>query len=186
MSASNSLLRDIRHLLLLGGLLALLVAGFLWLRPKMIPATYGDRGQYREAALKELAERPSRMQADSVCLKCHEKVGEERAESLHKAVRCVHCHGLGHAHVAEAEKAAQSPGTKLTPAQTWDGNFLTSIDLYITKDRATCLSCHEAVVGMPKSFRKIDVRAHLEEQGASEPDSRETCFECHGGHNTAP
>jgi hypothetical protein len=39
---------------------------------------------------------------------------------------------------------------------------------------------------MPADFKKIDVAVHLEEQGASEPLSRETCFECHGGHDTAP
>lgn len=186
MKSIMTFIRDTRHLAVLAMLIAAIATGFFLIRPRMIPETYGQVGPYREAALAELAERPSVLQGDAVCLKCHDKVGAERAESLHKVVRCIHCHGLGVQHVAEAEKAATSPDAKPSPAQPWDGNFQTSIDLYVTKDRATCLSCHEEVVGMPKAFRKINVKSHLEEQGASEPESRETCFECHGGHNTAP
>lgn len=178
--------RNTRHLWILASLLAAGGTGFYFARERMIPESYGSSGNFRAAAMDELAARPSMMQADSNCLKCHEKVGEERTETLHKAVRCVHCHGLGREHIAEAVKAAKTPGSVVTKAKPWDGNFLTSIDLYTTKDKAICLSCHEAVVGMPKSFHKINLKAHLEEMGAKEPTSRETCFECHGPHNTAP
>ena len=126
------------------------------------------------------------MLADAVCLKCHVEVEKERVESLHKAVSCFHCHGLGREHVAQARKAAKSPVLSVLPAKKWDGNFRTHIDLYITKDKATCLVCHEARVGMPEKFKKINVARHLKEQEASEPKSRESCFECHGGHDTAP
>lgn len=178
--------RNTRHLWILLCLLTAGGTGIYFARERMIPETYGDIGSYRAAALDELASRPSVLQADSTCLKCHTNVGEERAETLHKAVRCTHCHGLGREHVAEATKAAQSPGTSIPPAKAWDGDFRTSIDLYVTKDKAICLSCHEAVVGMPKAFHKINSKAHLEEMGAKDPASRETCFECHGPHNTAP
>jgi hypothetical protein len=178
--------QNTRHLWILLCLLAAGGTGFYLARERMIPETYGQKGPYRAAALDELAARPSVIQADSTCLKCHTKVGEERAESLHRAVRCIHCHGLGQQHIAEANRAAQSPGASITPAKPWDRDFLTSIDLYVTKDKATCLSCHEAVVGMPTTFHQINSRVHLEEIGASEPASRETCFECHGPHNTAP
>ena len=82
--------------------------------------------------------------------------------------------------------AKDDPAVKVAAAAEWDGDFLTKLDLWMTKDRRVCLSCHEAAVGMPDDFKKIDVAVHLEEQGASEPLSRETCFECHGGHDTAP
>jgi decaheme cytochrome c component MtrC/MtrF-like protein len=179
-------IRNTRHLWILGSLLAAGGTGLYFARERMIPESYGNSGPYRAAALAELAARPSVMQADSNCLKCHTKVGEERVETLHKAVRCVHCHGLGREHIAEAEKGAKTPGSSITKARPWDGDFKTAIDLYITKDKATCLSCHEAVVGMPKDFHKINSKAHLEEMGAKEPARRETCFECHGPHNTAP
>jgi hypothetical protein len=179
-------LRDTRHIAILTLLIAAAGAGFLMLRERMIPQGFGQQGPYRAAALTEIAARPSVLQEDSLCLKCHVDVGKERADALHKSVACMHCHGLGREHVAQAREAAGSPSTRIEPAARWDGDFLTRTDLFITKDRATCLACHEQTVGMPGKFRKIVVASHLGEMGASEPESRETCFECHGGHNTAP
>jgi len=182
-----ALLRDTRHLWILLLLGVAGGAGFLSLRSKMIPESFGEHSPpYRGAALSEIAARRSVLPADSVCLTCHVDVGEERAESLHKAVLCTHCHGLGQAHVAQARRAAESPDLSVDPAREWDGDFLTEIDLYVTQDRTICLACHEAAVGMPEDFRKIDVEQHLEEMGAENPMTRETCFECHDGHDTAP
>lgn len=184
--------RDSRHLWIM---LFLVVAGgwgFLWVRGQMVPETFGQQGPYRAAALDEIKAKPSVLLADAVCLKCHTEVGKERHESLHKAVSCFHCHGLGREHVEQARKvelarkAGKSKGLTIPPAKKWDGNFRTHIDLYITKDKATCVACHEARVGMPAKFKKINIAEHLKEQEAEEPKSRESCFECHGGHDTAP
>jgi hypothetical protein len=178
--------RDTGHLWIL---LILLVAGgggFLWARAQMIPESYGERGPYRGDALHEVAAKPMVLQADKVCLECHTDVGEERAGTLHEAVRCIHCHGLANDHVAVARKAADGAELSVPAAAEWDGDFMTHIDLYITQDRATCVVCHESRVGMPEDFKKIIVAEHLEEMGAEEPASRQVCFECHGGHDTAP
>ena len=155
-------------------------------RSLLVPRDFGTLGPYRASALAEIAARPSRFPADATCHACHESVEHERAGKAHEAVRCAHCHGLGTEHVRLALAAKDDPTVTLPAASEWDGDFLTKLDLWVTKDRATCLSCHEAAVGMPEGFKKIDVASHLEEQGASEPLSRETCFECHGGHDTAP
>lgn len=181
-----SFLRDTRHLWLLLAALTAAGVGFAAVRRQAAPKTYGQQGPYRTAALTEIAARPSVLSADASCAECHQEVHEERAESLHNAVRCVHCHGLGLVHMAEARKAASSAAHKIPPAVDWDGDFMTSLDLYVSKDRKLCLSCHETVVGMPKDFKQIEVAAHLEEMGASDPADKETCFECHGPHNTAP
>lgn len=179
-------LRDTGHLWIVLFLILAGGAGFLWARTQMIPASYGERGAYRAAALGEIAAKPMMLPADKVCLECHGDVGEERAESLHKAVLCIHCHGYGREHIALAREVAASGEGSVPPAQPWDGDFFTKIDLYVTQDRATCLACHESRVGMPADFKKINVAEHLEEMGADEPASRETCFECHAGHDTAP
>lgn len=179
-------IRDSAHLWLL---LVLLIGGgigFLLVRAQLVPASYGEQGAYRANALQDIASRPSHWHSDATCLSCHEKVAEERKGSLHEAVRCFHCHGAGAEHVKQATLAKQKPGTEIPKALAWDGNFLTKIDLFITKDKATCLSCHQSAVGMPADFKKIDLAKHLEEQGASEPNSPEVCSECHAGHNTAP
>jgi nitrate reductase cytochrome c-type subunit len=161
-------------------------AGLLFVRSQMIPKSFGQHSAYRADALDEIAAKPSVLPEETECLKCHVDVKQERAESLHKAVHCMHCHGVARNHVAQALKAVASPGSQIDAAQQWDGDFLTAIDLYVTKDRATCLACHEEKVGMPEDFKKINVAAHLEEMGAEEPSRREVCFDCHGPHDTAP
>jgi hypothetical protein len=157
----------IRHSAHLWFLLLLIVGGgvmFLVIRSRLVPASYGEKGSYRADALQEIAAKPSRWHADADCLACHASVAEERSGSLHEAVRCFHCHGIGTAHVQQARLAAEAPETQIPAADAWDGDFLTSIDLYVTKDKAICLSCHQNAVGMPADFKKIDVAAHLEEQ----------------------
>ena len=178
--------RDAFHLWVLFFLIVTGGSGLLWVRNQMVPETFGQQGPYRAAALDEIKAKRSVLVADTVCLQCHVDVKKERAESLHKTVSCFHCHGLGREHVALAQKAAKSPGLSVPPSKKWDGNFMTHIDLYITKDKAICLVCHEKRVGMPKNFKKINVAEHLKEQEAEKPKSRESCFECHGGHDTEP
>ena len=178
--------RNTRHVWILLFLILVGGAGFQTIRTALIPATFGQQGPYRAAALETIAAQPSVFPADTVCHECHEDVQEERAESLHVAVACVHCHGLARNHIAQARKAAESQSESIDPAEEWDGKFPSAIDLFVTQDRNTCLVCHDAVVGMPEDARKIDVAEHLEENEAEEPESRETCFECHGGHDTAP
>ncbi len=177
---------DTRHLWALGAFLAAVGLVGMVVRRELLPDDFGRQGPYRTSALADVAAQPSRFPSDATCHACHESVHEERAGKAHEAVRCAHCHGLGVEHVALARNRVADPATILPPAAEWDGNYLTSLDLWVTKDRAICLSCHEAVTGMPADFKKIEVDAHLEEQGASEPLSKETCFECHGGHDTSP
>ena len=180
------LIRNTRHILLL--LLLIIIGGVVFQvgRTALLPETFGEQGPYRTAAVLAEASQPSVFPADAVCHECHSDVQEERAETLHAAVSCVHCHGYARDHIVQARKAAESPEHPIPPASAWDGKFPTGVDLFTTKDRTTCLVCHESVLGMPEDFKKIIVAEHLEEMGADEPESRETCFECHGGHDTAP
>ncbi|MDP6447193.1 MAG: hypothetical protein QF805_25585 [Pirellulaceae bacterium] len=171
--------KDTFHLWILLVLIAAAGAGFLWARNEMHPASFGDLGPFRADALKELASKSKVLPSDATCLECHSEVGDERAGTLHEAVRCYHCHGGAADHIAEANDS--SP----LPAKKWDGKWRSTTSLFITKDLATCLVCHESQIGMPKDFKKINVAEHLEEMGAEEPESRATCFECHGPHDTA-
>ena len=179
---------ETKHLWILLSLIALGGYASWAIRNQFVPATYGDQsgryGPYRAAALAQIAARPSLFIADSVCHECHEEIQEERDEMPHMAVRCFHCHGVGREHVSQARLAADSPDASIAPAKEWDGDFFTKIDLYVTKDRASCLVCHEEAVGMPEWFQKINVADHLEENEPEDPASREVCWQCHGGHNT--
>lgn len=175
--------RDTRHLRIVVFLIVVGGAGAMFVRSQLIPPDFGERGPYRAAALDEEAAHPLILQSDATCVKCHMDVHEERAESPHKAVRCLHCHGNGREHIAAAMAAEDSPDSVIPPAEEWDGDFQTGIDLFITQDRATCLACHLSVVGTPESFRSINVSEHLEEQGADEIESPNVCYECHDGHS---
>ena len=186
MSRPFDFLRQTAHLWLVLVLIAAAGAGYLLLRGAVLPESYGQLGPYRAAALDEIAARPNYWQSDATCLACHANVGEQRAGSLHEAVRCAHCHGVGKTHVAQAQLAAAGPGITISKAVAWDGKLDSRLDLFITKDRDICLSCHEAAVGMPADFHKITAAEHLDSQGAADVDARDACFECHKGHNTAP
>ncbi|MDG1895623.1 MAG: hypothetical protein P8J37_11995 [Fuerstiella sp.] len=175
--------RHTRHLRILAFLVIAGGAGAMFVRSQMVPTDYGQRGPYRTSALAEIASQPSVLQSDTTCLKCHTDVEEERSESPHAAVRCFHCHGNGRQHIADAEKAAEFPEHQIPEAKEWDGYFRAHTDLFITHNRATCLSCHTSVVGMPEAFRSINVAEHLEEQGAEDIAGGNVCFECHEGHS---
>jgi hypothetical protein len=175
--------RHTRHLRIVASLLAIGAIGAFFLRHNVVPEAFGARGPYRPAALEQIASQPSVLSSDATCLKCHSKVQEERAESPHQAVQCMHCHGNGREHIAVALKAAESPGSEIPKAAEWDGSFHSKQDFFVTQDRATCLSCHASVVGMPKGFRSIDMAKHLEEQGAENVNDKNVCFECHTGHS---
>jgi len=175
--------RHTRHLRIVASLLLIGAMGAFFLRHSVVPEAFGAKGPYRPAALDQIAALPSVLSSDATCLKCHSKVQEERAESPHQAVRCMHCHGNGHEHIAAALKAAESPGMEIPKAAEWDGDFHSKQDFFVTKNRSTCLSCHASVVGMPKDFRSIDMAKHLEEQGAENINDKNVCFECHTGHS---
>lgn len=176
--------RDNRHLWIL---LCLILGGgtvSLVVRNALIPESFGRLGPYRADALGEIAALRSTWQADATCLKCHVEVGEEREGSAHEAVSCAHCHGLGRVHVAQARLAAESKELSIDPAKKWDGDFLTTVDLYIARHRNTCLVCHRYVLGKPDDFLMIDVDEHLADVEPKNPNSPAVCLECHGAHDT--
>lgn len=185
-----SFFRDTLHLWILATIVVVGgVAGF-FARQQLIPETYGDKkGRYvvyRAAALDEIKAQPSVWIEDQQCLNCHTEVHDEREGTLHETVACYHCHGRGKKHIEEALLAQKDDSVEITPAEEWDGDFLTKVDFFNANNRKACLVCHESTVGMPKDFKQIVVDKHLKEQEAYEVDSPEVCFECHGYHDTAP
>ena len=183
MSKQFSIFRDTRHIQILTLLLIVAGVGAAAIRSQLIPKSFGQQGPYRSEALKRNSDLPQVLPSDASCVRCHQAVHDERAESPHQAVRCFHCHGTGHTHVAQAEKALTTPDSPVAAAAEWDRLFPSRIDLFKAKDRAICLSCHESVVGMPAGFRSIVVAEHLETQGAENTDHADVCFECHNGHS---
>lgn len=175
--------KDTRHLAILVGLLLLGALGYVGLRGVFVPASWGEvgNGKFRGDALKEEMARPAKLMGRDTCLSCHDKVKDSFGESGHAKLTCASCHGYGTEHVVKCKDA--KPGTKcferpkdssVAPAQ------LKGVDLYLAKHKDTCLTCHQKLVGRAKTFKQIDVKAHLDEQGPPEaPESPAVCFECH-------
>lgn len=183
MKTPFSFFRDTRHIQILLLLLLIAGGGAAALRSQLIPKSFGQQGPFRAEALERNAGLRRVHPSDASCVRCHQAVHDERAESPHQAVRCFHCHGIGQEHIQQAEKALTSTASPVNPASEWDHLFPSRVDLFTTKNRAICLSCHESVVGMPANFRAIVVKEHLETQGAENPEHEDVCLECHNGHS---
>jgi hypothetical protein len=144
-------------------ILLLAVVGALLLgRSLFVPATWGEYGWYRGAAIDDHRARPVSHLGDETCAMCHDDEFVVHAEGAHADVRCELCHGpvVLHANLEDGEKIAEMP---------------------IRRSRELCELCHRRLDARPASFPQIDVREHLTDQGVDlSPDA---CFDCHDPHS---
>lgn len=144
--------RDYAHVVRMVLVFAVLLGGFITWRAWMVPPDFGVFGHYRAGAITEIAARTPVHAGQAECVTCHEAAQEERVGSRHAPVSCEACHGpLGRHARGETDDAPIRPST-----------------------RAVCLPCHDARLGMPASFQKVNVKEHSE----SGP-----CTECHKAHS---
>lgn len=172
--------RDVRHLWTILGGLVLVVVLFLAARSVVVPPSHGQFGPYRGEALAEAAARQRIVPAASECLECHEDQAEQFAESAHREVQCMQCHGLATEHIVNcrALKAAGANGKLAEDSGLHCDDGVVKIDDL----RGACEHCHSELVGRPRSHPVIDTAEHLEEEEPEEPESRKVCSECHVAH----
>jgi hypothetical protein len=114
-------------------------------RALLTPATFGQYGHYRGAALEETASRRPFFAGAKACDECHADISE-KATKGHKSISCESCHGAGSAHARNPDVAT----TKLTdlscmrchasdPARPQRHKQVTAID-HFPGDR--CIECH--------------------------------------------
>ena len=121
--------------------LGLFVAGFIvftFVRWALIPSDFGAYGFYHGGALAELRAQTPLHAGEAVCLDCHTDVGELRAASKHKIVRCEACHGPLATHAT--------------------GDF--TIKPRALDPRLLCLRCHTQSAGKPAGFPQITPDDH--------------------------
>ena len=104
----------------------------------LVPATFGELGHYRAAAVDSLAARPLRHAGRQECEACHEDVAAARIVGNHRGVACEVCHGPQQAHVAD-------PVSVTPPAP---------------RDRGFCPRCHAYNASRPTGFPQIDPLVH--------------------------
>lgn len=134
-------LKNRQHLARMAGLFVVGIATFLVLRWSMVPASFGEFGHYRAAALGDIRSRPLHYAGRAACEDCHGDVVAARKGSRHEHIGCEACHG------PQMEHVAAGGGKK--PARP--------------DSRVLCPKCHAASPWKPKSYPQVVVAEHSPE-----------------------
>lgn len=140
----------------LGVLGLVAIAVMLYARHRFVPATFGETGHYRGAAVSAVAAGKIRYAGAAQCAECHDDIAAKKAGSYHRTLSCEICHGpaAGHAEDPESQKPV------------------------IPRERgAACLYCHEYLPSRPTGFPQIIERLH---------NPVKPCIECHNPHDPKP
>jgi len=144
-----------------------LFIGWLIIREQLVPATFGELGHYRTAAVDSNAALPIFYVGQAECVSCHEDVGDLKRESHHSNVSCEVCHGPGVEHL-------EDPVTN---------------QLFQPKERGLCILCHSYSASKPTGFPQIDPMLHNpvdpcmnchEPHDPETPQTPQECGACHG------
>ena len=82
-------------------LFALFGIALLAARHYLVPATFGQMGHYRAAAIPQNAARPVKYAGREACADCHQDVIELHSSGRHQFVGCETCHGPGEKYATE-------------------------------------------------------------------------------------
>lgn len=129
-----------------------IVASFLAAKYFLTPASFGQYGAYRAAALDELASLPKTFAGKKACDECHPDEVEQLSKFEHKSLSCEACHGAAQAHVEDPESEKEKPDKQ---------------------NAVACVRCHEANPSRPKWHKQIVIKEHY-------PGDK--CTECHVPH----
>lgn len=116
----------------------LAIVVLIGVRASLVPASFGEYGHYRAAAVDSIAARPVHFAGRQECEACHDDVADQRIRGNHRGVACEVCHGAQAAHVA-APMDVQPPAPR---------------------DRSFCPRCHAYNPSRPTGFPQIDSVAH--------------------------
>jgi len=152
-----------------------LATAFIGARTVLRPATFGERGHYRSAALTAVTSLETHFAGREECEPCHAPIVDRKSASYHRGLACEVCHGAQAAHVA-------SP-IENTPPHPPESCSACHGEIARTKAvsyhaQLPCTRCHEADrrhVTSPRGFRP------------TRPAARDFCGQCHAqGATSAP
>lgn len=168
-------MRHAAHFARLVALVVIAVAGFLFVRSKVVPKDFGVTGHFRLSAIADEAAREPRHIGSEACAECHDDIGAEWSAGKHHTPQCENCHGPGLLHTkVVAEDSTQGYTDVVLKKFPNAINPGTGI--------AECKWCHLKTFERPSSLKYItDVEAHVtEHRGAYTPEVR--CVDCHNPH----
>ena len=130
--------KDVEHLVRLAALFLGGVVVFIVARSQLVPATFGQEGHYRAAAVDEIRKKAPVYAGQAACAECHTDVVELRGKARHKDIACESCHGplATHADGTNSEKPKLPVATPL------------------------CTHCHAANTGKSKRYPIVDIKEH--------------------------
>lgn len=105
-------------------------------RALLTPASFGEYGFYRGAALAEAADRAPVYAGARACAECHEEEVKAIAAHGHKTLSCESCHGPAQAHADDPDVKPQ------------------------ILNYGHCVRCHEANPSRPAWHKQVVSKAH--------------------------
>ena len=121
-------------------LLTLVVGGsYAVARMLLVPASFGEYGWFRGAAIEELRAKKPVLAGMKACDECHSDVLGKLAKYEHKAISCESCHGFSRPH-------ADNPDVKPPKVKFADND---------------CLSCHQASPSRPQWLKQVEPLEHF-------------------------
>jgi len=131
---------------------AVFISLFLVARHFLRPATFGEYGHYRAAALIDNAQVELHYAGQEACFECHQDIQDMKSQDVHSKIHCETCHGPGLKHVASGEAA----------------------DILKPAGREFCGSCHALNAGrLSSAVVQVDLGKH---------NTGKNCLECHNPH----
>ncbi|MBI4179659.1 hypothetical protein HY522_09595 [bacterium] len=150
-------MKNARHVLRLAAILVVGVTSFIVVRRLLVPATFGEIGHYRAAAIEQIKSKPVRHAGADACVDCHSDVSDLKSTSKHAGIHCESCHGPGAAHAEDPDSADARPTRHLAQPR-----------------RLFCGACHSESISRPPFMRQVHLEIHYPKQ---------PCTDCHQSHH---
>jgi formate-dependent nitrite reductase cytochrome c552 subunit len=170
-------MRHAAHFARLVAIVVIVVAGFFFVRSKVVPKDFGVKGHYRLSAIDDEKKREPRHVGSADCTDCHEEIGKAWTEGKHHHPQCENCHGPGlmHVKVVGDEPTAGYPDKMLK---------VSKLAIRRPTGIQECKWCHLKTFERPSTLKSI---SSLEEhwakyKGTFTPNSK--CVDCHDPHTT--
>jgi hypothetical protein len=170
-------MRHAAHFLRLVAIIVIAIAGFLFVRSKVVPKDFGVKGHFRLSAIADEAAREPRHIGSADCGDCHSEIYAAWSTGKHHIPQCENCHGPGLMHT----KVVGEESTK-----SYTDKMLKVSKLAIRRPTGftECKWCHLKTFERPSTLKSIpSVEAHvIAHKGRYTPDTK--CVDCHNPHTT--
>jgi hypothetical protein len=180
----SNVFKDAGHLFRFAGLFVLAFLVFLVVRHFIVPASFGQYGHYRGAAIGEIASRPAKFAGHDTCEGCHADVQDKKKNGKHAHVNCEACHGALIKRLPAPEEHPTNLYQRLLvfaglhiPAEkpfVRHADDPSSVVPELPDTAVLCARCHTASTAKPKGFPQVVPADH---------SNGLPCKNCHDPHS---